>query len=201
LLENSTGYLRLKKSVEHDCAEGENCFNPNGCDKQRYRYENRHCYVNTKCFHGYCDKFKWVIDRANHYSEKLSIPAEEILNSWEVARDYWYMNYYQDCKQPLINTESVRVFNTIDDMLVAVGEKKFRCPLCGGVSTNPYECNSGVIVPKIKDGKDGPCNWKVYGLLGDLGKGVFVYCKSELQGERIFMPLAWEKSGGEAVGK
>ncbi len=29
-------------------------------------------------------------------------------------------------------------------------------------------------------------------VLGDLGKGVFVYCKDMVHGERIFMPIAWE---------
>jgi hypothetical protein len=29
-------------------------------------------------------------------------------------------------------------------------------------------------------------------LFGDLGKGVFVYCKDRLAGESIFMPIAWE---------
>lgn len=182
-MENSAGYLKLMESVKRGCAEGENCFNPNGCDKTG----------RVKCFHKYCNQFKWVIDRANHYAEKLGIPAAEILDSWEKRRSYWYMNYYQDCNQPLIEADNVRVFNNVAEMLESIGENKFRCPLCGGVSTNPYECNSGVIVSKIKDGKDGPCNWKVYGLFGDLGKGTFVYCKYELRGERIFMPLSWEK--------
>jgi hypothetical protein len=193
------GYLKLKESVEHDCLEGQNCFNPNGCDKEEYRRENGNCYRNIKCFHAYCNKFKWIIDRANHYSEKLGIPAEEILNSWENSRDYWYMNYYQDGNQPLIDSKAIKVFDTVEELQKAIGGMNFRCPLCGGISTNPYECNSGVIVSKIKDGKDGPCNWKVYGFLGDLGKGVYVYVKSELRGQRIFMPVAWERESENNV--
>ena len=55
---------------------------------------------------------KWAVDRAKHYSEKLGIPWEEILNSWESERNYWYMNYYQECRQPRIEGERVQSFMT-----------------------------------------------------------------------------------------
>jgi len=29
-------------------------------------------------------------------------------------------------------------------------------------------------------------------LFGDLGKGIFVFCKDKVAGETIFMPIAWE---------
>ena len=96
------------------------------------------------------------------------------------------MNYYQEANQPLIKGDNVKVFDTVEDMMKSIKEYKFRCPACGGISTDPYECNSGVI----SDGN--PCDWKVYGLFGDLGKGAYVYCKDKLKGENIFMPLAWE---------
>ena len=134
----------------------------------------------------YCDKFKWIIDRAKHYQEKLGIPWADILKSWEEKRDYWYLSYYQDCNQPEINSDKVRVFDTVEEMFESIGESKFRCPACGGVSTNPYKCNSGLEA----EGKK--CDWKVYGLFGDLGKGVFVFCKDKVYGETIFKPLSWE---------
>lgn len=192
------GYEKLMEAVIRDCNEGEGCFNPDGCDKEftkmvpaegtMKKYTDMVCKVNTKCFHQYCDKFKWVIDRAKHYGEKLGLNWEDILDSWEADRSYWYMNYYQECNQPEIKGDKVRVFETVDEMLKAIGEKKFRCPACGGISTNPYECNSG---KEMSNGKI--CDWKVYGLFRDLGKGVFVYCKDKLRGETIFMPVAWEK--------
>lgn len=186
-----TGYERLKAAVIKDCNESGSCgcFNPDGCSVKGGRI-GRYGEPGFKwCTHLYCDKFKWVIDRAKHYSEKLGIPWETILDSWEADRDYWYMNYYQDCKQPRIEEDGnrVRVFDTVDDLLSSVGKSGFRCPCCGGVSTSPYECNSGVVR------SDGTvCDWKVYGLFGDLGKGVFVYCKDKVRGERMFMPIAWE---------
>lgn len=50
---------------------------------------------------------------------------------------------------------------------------------CNGISVSPYECS--------------PCDWKVYGLFRDLGKGVYVFVKEHVRGELLFMPLAWEK--------
>ena len=109
------------------------------------------------------------------------------MDSWESDRDYWYMNYYQDCNQPAITGGKVRVFNTAEELQASVGNVGFRCPCCGGVSASPYACDSGVV---IRDGQK--CDWKVYGLFGDIGKGIFVYCKDRLRGETIFMPIAWE---------
>lgn len=183
------GYDELKTSVERDCNERNQCgcFNPNGCNVENASIGKYGEEGYKHCFHKYCDKFKWTMDRAEHYSKKTGIPADEILNSWEEKRSYWYMNYYQDSNQPEIKGDNVRVFGTVEEMLKSIGEKKFRCPSCNGVSTNPYSCNSGVI----KD-NDKVCDWKVYGLFGDLGKGVNVFVKEKLSGETIFMPLAWE---------
>lgn len=198
------GYEKLKAAVERDCNEGNGCFNPNGCDKKftvmvpaegvDKKYSDTVCKRNVKCFHQYCDKFKWIVDRSKHYAEKLNLDWEDVLNSWEDSRDYWYMNYYQECNQPEIKGNKVRVFDTVDSMVQSIGEKQFRCPMCGGISTSPYSCNSGLEMSKSKI-----CDWKVGGLFGDLGKGTFVYCKDILRGETIFMPLSWEAKD-EGVG-
>lgn len=177
-LTESPGYKSLLYDVQRDCEGDGGVFNPNGCESR--------C-PNSHCFHQYCDKFKWVIDRVYHYSKTLDIPVENILDSWEKDRNYWYMNFYQNSNQPLINPgRKVKVFETVEDFKESGIEKGFRCPACGGVSTHPTICNSG------KRFKDHICDWKSYGLLGTLGKGVFVYIKSEVQGHQIFMPIAWE---------
>lgn len=192
-----SGYEKLKADVERDCKQGNDCFNPNGCDHEFYRYVPAEGWVKkytdtvckrvSKCMHKYCDKFKWVLDRAKHYSEKTGLNWEDVLDSWENQRDYWYMNYYQEANQPQIINDNVRIFETVDEMMTSIGERKFRCPMCGGISTDPYVCNSGL---EIETGKI--CDWKAYGLFGTLGKGVTVYCKDKLRGEEIFMPVAWE---------
>jgi len=183
------GYEKLKAAVEKDCNDRGacGCFNPDGCNVKTCSIGEYGENGYKHCFHSYCDKFKWVIDRAKHYAVKTGISWEEILDSWESGRDYWYMNYYQDSNQPEIKGNKVRVFETVDEMIKSVG-KEFRCPLCGGISTNPYECNSGL---KMSNGKT--CDWKVYGLLRGLGKDIFVYCKDKVRGEHIFMPIAWEQ--------
>ncbi|WP_196602106.1 hypothetical protein [Pectinatus frisingensis] len=192
------GYEELEAAVISDCKEGEGCFNPAGCNKEatimvpgsaaaKKMGFDMVCKHNIKCFHQYCNKFKWVIDRAKHYEEKTGISWERILNSWEENRDYWYMNYYQDCNQPLIQGDKVKVFDTVDDAVKSFKDMGFRCPICGGISKNPYECDSGKKMSKNKI-----CDWKVYGLLGDLGKGVYIFCKDKCKGQTIFMPVAWE---------
>jgi hypothetical protein len=138
-------------------------------------------------FHDYRAKLAWVIERANHYAKATGLDAGDILNSWEKSRKYWYMNYYQDCNQPELKSDKGKIFETQADLLESIGHAGFRCPMCGGVSKSPYECDSGLEMVKGKI-----CDWKVYGLFRDLGKGVFVFAKDQMRGETIFMPVAWE---------
>lgn len=138
--------------------------------------------------HDFFAKVRWAVGRAQHYAEKTGLGAADILNAWETNRNYWYMNYYQDSNQPLIAGGQVRVFDTTEQLVAALGDRGFRCPACGGVSTNPYECDSGDSL-----GDRGVCDWKVYGLMSYLGRDVYVFVKDVLRGERIFMPIAWEE--------
>lgn len=107
------GIESLKNAVINDCEEGENCFNENGCNHEFYRTVPETnpglismgiktcCKHISKCSQKYCDKYKWVIDRAKYYAEKTGKTYEEIIEIWEENRTYWYMGYYQDCNQPL----------------------------------------------------------------------------------------------------
>ena len=176
-----SGYEKLMEAVKKDCNNigSCGCFNPDGCDKERGQI-GRYGEPGFKyCTHKYCDKFKWVVDRAKHYAEKTGLPWESILDSWEEHRNYWYMNYYQEANQPEIKGNKVRVFDTVQAFREAVKDHRFRCPRCGGISSDPYECNAG------------RCDWKTYGLLP--GGGVHVFCKDAMIGEDIFMPVAWEE--------
>lgn len=160
-IEECDGYKKLSAAVENNLKEREGIR----CQK----------------------KFDWVIERAKHYAEKTGLEAADILDAWENHRTYWYMNYYQDCNQPLMKgDETVRVFETQDDLKNSIGKAGFRCPHCGGISKNPYECDSGLMV----SGKT--CDWKSYGLLGCMGKGAHFFLKDKLRGETIFIPVAWE---------
>lgn len=161
-LKNCEGYLRLRKLADRNIENGWEAYRVNS-------------------------KFDWVIDRAGHYADKLGIPINDILNAWVDGCDYSFMNYFQDANQPKIKGDKVKVFDNVEQMLSEIGDKKFRCPACNGISTNPYSCNSGEEMSKGKT-----CDWKVYGLFGDLGKGVYVYVKDQLKGENMFMPISWE---------
>jgi len=137
-------------------------------------------------FHDYREKLQWVIDRVNHYAEKTKLNPCDILNKWEELRTYWYMNYYQDCNQPLLDSDNVKVFETQEQLFESIGKSGFRCPACNGITTSPYVCKAGTIV------KGKVCDWKVYGLFGHMGKGVFIFVKGKMKGENIFNPIAWE---------
>ncbi|PHR61821.1 MAG: hypothetical protein COA43_01230 [Robiginitomaculum sp.] len=137
----------------------------------------------------YNPKLGWAVARAKHYAEKTGLRATDILNSWESKRNYWYMNYYQDCQQPEIKGDDVRVFDTPDALHDSIGKTGFRCPMCESISKSPYVCDSGKEMEKGK-----VCDWKSYGLFGTMGKGVYVFVKSALRGESIFKPISWEKS-------
>ncbi|QDU34298.1 hypothetical protein KS4_23650 [Poriferisphaera corsica] len=131
---------------------------------------------------GFDKTLDWAVERAKHYAERTGIPASEILDAWEKDRNYWCVNYYQDAKQPLLDG-TIKVFDTWSDLLNAIDKKQgFRCPACSGVSRDAYECSC-----------DG-CDWKVYGLLRDLGKGVRVFVKEAIRSDLIFMPVSWETS-------
>lgn len=176
-----SGYEKLMEAVKKDCNDRGccGCFNPDGCDKPGGKIGQYGEPGYKSCQHNYCDKFKWVIDRAKHYAEKTGLPWESILDAWEERRNYWYMNYYQAANQPEIKGDKVRVFETVQDFREAVKDRRFRCPRCGGISTNPYECNAG------------ECNWKVYGFLR--GGSIHVFCKDVMGIDEIFMPIAWEE--------
>ncbi len=174
-IENSAGYKSLKSAVDED-------------EKK------------SPGFHDYTEKLIWALDRSKHYAEKTGLDQAAILDSWEKLRDYWYMNYYQDATFPLIEGERVKVFDVVEDLHKSVAGFGFRCPACDGASRDPYTCDSGIkkMVTKGKGKKaklvesDEACDWKVYGLLGDLGKGVYVFVKAEMRGNRVFKPIAWE---------
>lgn len=183
------GYEKLKKSVMKDCENGCNCFNENGCNVKKGGTWTYGDSKGKSCFHEYCNQFKWVIDRAKEYAMVTGLDWNDILDAWEENRNYWYMNYYQECNQPHLGEGAVYIFEDVDEALKSFGDTGFRCPACGGVSSNPYECNSGE-----KDGDGKECDWKSYGLFGCMGEGAHVFLKDKMLGQTLFMPVAWENN-------
>lgn len=52
--------------------------------------------------------FNWVICRAKHYAHVTGEPIEDFLNTWEEKRSYWWLNYYQDCRQPKLHRDILK---------------------------------------------------------------------------------------------
>jgi hypothetical protein len=109
---------------------------------------------------------RFALGISAHYAHTLGYTQEEVLNALETQRSYSAPNYYQAAKFPRLS-KNVQIFNTIEELQLRFKYANFRCPSCNGLSTDPYECNSG-LAAKTKSGK---CDWKVYGLFGCLGRG------------------------------
>lgn len=71
------GYEKLSAAVEKDCKEGGGTFNPGGCIQ-----------CGSRCFHKYCDKFKWIIDRAKAYGEATGLDWQAILE-YVTSAELW----------------------------------------------------------------------------------------------------------------
>ena len=184
------GLESFKADVMKDCQDGNNCFSDNGCTQERYKYlpeDNpklvemgfqQKCVSNTKCTHDYCGMYKWVLERAKHYAEKTGKTVEEVMEIWENDRTYWYMNYYQECNQPLLNSESIINY---EDWLAELKNRfgndakkwAFKCPCCNNIQTVQDFIDNGIESPENKvyfncigryvKGKG--CDWSLGGLI------------------------------------
>jgi hypothetical protein len=142
--------------------------------------------IRNGCFEDSCKKaYNFAIERAKHYAEKTGLDINVLLEKWEKDRNVTFPNWYQDCKFPCLDGK-VRVFENLEELNKSIKNFEFICPCCKQISTNAYECNSGYVLKNNKI-----CNWKVYGLLSDLGKGIFIFVKSEKRGQKIFLPKEW----------
>ena len=189
------GIESLTEAVKKDCSEGQGCFNPNGCNHEFTRMEPETnpaliklgmttcCRQVSKCAHKYCDKFKWILDRAQQYANALDVSYYEVIQAWEEDRTYWYNNYYQECNQPSLNGNG-RVIKLIDwmkELKARFGENpdnwKFVCPVCGHVQSvgdfkaigadpdRAYSnCIGRVTGSNDSTGKKG-CNYTINGLI------------------------------------
>lgn len=124
------------------------------------------------------------------YSQVLEQSQADILQALEDARTYSVVNYYQAANFPSLH--GVALFDTVEQFKARYPLLKYRCPACEGVSSDAFECDSGVI----RNGKK--CDWKAYGLFRTMGKGMRVaFVKDFLKRPivyEIFMPV-------EAIGE
>lgn len=183
-LSRARGYQSLKQSVLRSILDD---FNRSDMTRACNRFVSSGCPYGRRdylCRLGYCNKFQWVIGRALHYAHKTGLDASFILDKWEENRKYYWPNYYQNSNFPKI-TSDVIVLETGSDILKL---SPFVCPRCGGISTDPVTCNSGIIVDRINHGT-GSCDWKAYGFFRTLSQNTYVFLKDEAVVLSIFTPL------------
>ncbi|WP_162804636.1 hypothetical protein [Tritonibacter mobilis] len=136
------------------------------------------------------DRLEAVLRRVlPEYANALDLSQDAVLAALEGRRDYSAINFYQDARLPSLR--DVHVHETMAEFKALIPSGTFRCPACEGVSTDPYECNSGVE-------RDGSvCNWKAFGLFGTLGKGYRTLVKETFLDHptvhEIFMPIDLEE--------
>ncbi len=129
---------------------------------------------------------RFVRNMLANYSQVLGLSEGDILRKIEGRRDYWSINFYQECNFPSL--EDVAIFDTIKALNERFPSKQFVCPRCGGISTNPSTCNSGKEMEK-----DKICDWKSYGLFRTMGEGYRFVVKEDFLNNpvvhEIFMPI------------
>lgn len=119
--------------------------------------------------------------KLENYSKVLGYSKLEIMKAIEAKRDYNVRNYYQEANFPEL-VGNIDIYETIDNFLKRFPSKKFICPACSGISTDPNECNSGKEISKGKI-----CDWKSYGLFGCAGKGYkFIIKKGFLENAHVW---------------
>lgn len=110
------------------------------------------------------ENVKNIIDtRLDNYSKHTGFSKDEILVALEKKRGVNCTNFYQSANLPLL--EEVLLYENVEEFRDKHPSGKSICPSCEKESTNYYECTQA------------DCDWKVYGFLGDLGKGVHIALK------------------------
>ena len=132
-------------------------------------------------------KIEWILQRAQQYAEHCGTDRDTVLKAWEENRDYWYMNYYQESKQPDLSSDKVKVYTLnqwLEEAKQRFGEDaldwKFKCPVCGNVQTMRMFKDAGIdphsayfnCASRYGLGGKSDCKWTMGGLFS-VG-GVFV---------------------------
>ncbi|MBR1800661.1 MAG: hypothetical protein IJ767_04100 [Bacteroidaceae bacterium] len=124
-------------------------------------------------------KYEWALNRAEQYAARLGTDRETVLKAWEEDRDYWYVNYYQECNQPDLTgmIGAVTLAEWLSEGERLYGKEKldwrFRCPACGHVQTMRQFKEAGLdpelaylnCASRHKLGGKPDCKWTIGGLL------------------------------------
>ena len=117
---------------------------------------------------------EFINERIPQYAMLYSMTDGEALTLLASKRNVNYTNWFQNANIP--DLSEVIVFETVDDFKNKFPSGKYICCCCGGETTDYQVCNSGKAIDK----KGTVCDWKVYGLFGDMGKGIMVLVKDRV---------------------
>lgn len=125
-------------------------------------------------------KLKWVLDRADAYASVCKSTREEVLKVWETKRNYWWLNYYQDCNQPdparMQGTPVILYADWLAKGARLYGPNmldwRFKCPCCGHIQSLRDFKDAGVEEEKAITccasrfglGGRSDCKWTTSGL-------------------------------------
>ena len=154
------GIQTLQEAIKKHCS----LFNPEQLHDEKCRY---------------CPTYFWVLERASQYAEFSGKSVEDVVMAWERVRDYWYLNFYQDCNQPDLKKAHVEVLsyaNWTKELTEKWGENskqwKFKCVQCGHAQCVQDFLDAKVSEPESKVYfscigrwvKDVGCDWTLGGL-------------------------------------
>lgn len=101
-------------------------------------------------------EISWIRTMVEQYAEKLGVTADEVAERFEADRSYSWPNFYQQANFPDLNKfGSISIYDTKAEFHEK--NKTFKCPHCGTVGTNPYNCQHRILA-------DGICDWTAGGL-------------------------------------
>ena len=118
---------------------------------------------------------KFINSILPYYSKIYSKNYVETLRIIAEAKNVNYINWFQNANLPKF--DKVKVYKNLKEFKEKHPEGKYICPSCEGTSTDPYKCTC-----------EG-CNWKVYGLLWDLGKGITIFFTGNVKDNPIPVPV------------
>ena len=126
-------------------------------------------------------KLQWILDRASAYASACNCTRDDVLKAWETKRNYWWINFYQDCNQPdparMKGTPIVLYANWLKEGTRLYGpdmlDWRLKCPACGHVQTLREFRDAGVeeeraftcCASRFGFGGRPDCKWTTGGLL------------------------------------
>lgn len=126
------------------------------------------------------------------YAGAFGVTEAELLAALERSRTYQAVSFYRRTNFPRL--ESVTLLDNMRDFKKRFPSGCFRCPVCGGISTNPIRCNSNREIGD--EGESHTCDGKSYGVDASAGRVMRVAFREGFLDKpgvtEIFMPIETE---------